>query len=281
MRYTRLRRQIESGTLIGTHGTPFSSNTAPSSSSSAPTTETIKKRKRSPAVKKNVTKDKPKRAIRDEDIDAEGEDEDLTDDLSRIGAGATVGHLNVAVVGQSEKKVEVKIERQGSAGLGFVGEESESESDGTEWESEDEIPLAKLRKAKLVFASATPAPVPLPVAQTQAIDSVMREVAAPISTAPFINQGPVHNTHSADTIRNFEMQAICAKEEEYRRGLQIEIPRYIPHLPLPMHAPLPPFGETFGPHLLRHTHNRAGWGQFEDSRIGWECDQRHGQMQNF
>ncbi|KUJ06901.1 uncharacterized protein LY89DRAFT_726300 [Mollisia scopiformis] len=29
MRYTRLRRQIESGTLIGTHGTPFSSPAIP------------------------------------------------------------------------------------------------------------------------------------------------------------------------------------------------------------------------------------------------------------
>ncbi|PMD16573.1 hypothetical protein NA56DRAFT_649437, partial [Hyaloscypha hepaticicola] len=42
MRYTRLRRQIESGTLIGTHGTPFLSSSADNPS----TSPTSNKRKR-------------------------------------------------------------------------------------------------------------------------------------------------------------------------------------------------------------------------------------------
>lgn len=110
MRYTRLRRQIESGTLIGTHGTRFAG-------ALEKIAEAGKKRKRGPSSIKN----------------------------DKGGQGEAKGSVNKDEAKGEESRrgvTVVKEERQYS----WVEFESSEESDG---DSEDEIPLAKLRKSKL------------------------------------------------------------------------------------------------------------------------------------
>jgi hypothetical protein len=113
MRYTRLRRQIESGTLIGTHGAPFTSATTVEKIA-----EAGKKRKRtsSPSsVAKKYVVDKEK--IDKKEIPTE---------------------QGKKVVVDTNFPMVKKEQREGST---FDSSESD--------DSEDEIPLAKLRKAKV------------------------------------------------------------------------------------------------------------------------------------
>jgi hypothetical protein len=112
MRYTRLRRQIESGTLIGTHRTPFTG--APEKIA-----EAGKKRKRCSSSIKND----------------DGEEDDM---LPKDEKGSSEDERQ----GGERRNTVVKEERRGS----WSQFESSEESDG---DSEDEIPLAKLRKAKM------------------------------------------------------------------------------------------------------------------------------------
>ncbi|PMD30635.1 hypothetical protein L207DRAFT_520131, partial [Hyaloscypha variabilis F] len=133
MRYTRLRRQIESGTLIGTHGTPFlsSSSISPTSPiststfSNYPEKEKEKKRKRTSGE-------------RCEGVKVEGD------------GGMGKGGLE----GTGEK-----------GGVdGIIKEESRSddefESASEGWDSEDEVPLAKLRKTQLPSSIQRAVPTP-------------------------------------------------------------------------------------------------------------------------
>jgi hypothetical protein len=127
MRYTRLRRQIESGTLIGTHGTPFLSHHSSSTSPNFGHSEKLKR----------------KRASRGGG-EGEGKDEE------ECGfKGDSVGNVGKGVKAEKDelegKKWKIKEEDEDDS----TGWESGSGSD-TEWgwDSEDEVPLAKLRKAK-------------------------------------------------------------------------------------------------------------------------------------
>lgn len=131
MRYTRLRRQIESGTLIGTHGTPFTG-------SADKIFEASTKRKRAGGVNKSSE-------------DAR-QDEELVERKSRgrdsKRSGVDDGKENGTETGRKmargkgggkDKEVQVKEEQ-----------ESDFSSTSSDFEdSEDEIPLAKLRKARL------------------------------------------------------------------------------------------------------------------------------------
>jgi hypothetical protein len=124
MRYTRLRRQIESGTLIGTHGTPFLSSSADNPSTSP-------------------TSNKRKRLGGSSGKDEEDESE------------ADIGLKNEKSLKSEKKGKEHKIKIED----GESGWDSGSETTGSEgWDSEDEIPLAKLRKARL---SHPPPPSPI------------------------------------------------------------------------------------------------------------------------
>jgi hypothetical protein len=116
MRYTRLRRQIESGTLIGTRGTPFS---GPSEKS-----ETLeqKTRERSGGKRKREG--------------SENSDEKYQNERGKERIGAE-GHGD----GLKGKCSVVKSEYAEDANFEFESSSSASEDD-----SEDEIPLAKLRK---------------------------------------------------------------------------------------------------------------------------------------
>jgi hypothetical protein len=122
MRYTRLRRQIESGTLIGTHGTPFLSSSADNPSASS------NKRKRLGGS-----------SGRDDDDESEGD----------------IGLKNEKSLKSEKEGKEHKIKIED----GESGWESGSETTGSEgWDSEDEIPLAKLRKARVSHPPPPPAP---------------------------------------------------------------------------------------------------------------------------
>jgi hypothetical protein len=123
MRYTRLRRQIESGTLIGTHGTPFLSSSSDNPSSSS------NKRKRLGGSSE-----------KDDDDESEGD----------MGLKNEKGLKSE----KEGKKHKIKVED------GESGWDSGSETTGSEgWDSEDEIPLAKLRKARLSHPPPAPSPI--------------------------------------------------------------------------------------------------------------------------
>jgi len=114
MRYTRLRRQIESGTLIGTHGTPFTG--APEKIA-----EAGKKRKGGTSSSGGGH--------------AKFHDDGASEDGNEDGEGhdGSSGEKSSERVG-GEKRV--KREAGGFA------------SDTTSDDSEDEVPLAKLRKTR-------------------------------------------------------------------------------------------------------------------------------------
>lgn len=108
MRYTRLRRQIESGTLIGTHGTPF-----PSAKVVEKNAEAGRKRKRmSPGE--------------NSENDAEGEAVENEDNKKRSKRQSMI------------KKEVGSLEEFDSSG----------ESDGEFTDSEEEMPLAKVMKSR-------------------------------------------------------------------------------------------------------------------------------------
>jgi hypothetical protein len=120
MRYTRLRRQIESGTLVATRGTPFLSH-----SSSLPTSTSSH----------NPDKLKRKRVS--------GEDEEIIfkrDDVKQLERGIKAERETVEA-----REGKIKREDEGS-GVWDSGSGSETDEG---WDSEDEVPLAKLRKATL------------------------------------------------------------------------------------------------------------------------------------
>lgn len=108
MRYTRLRRQIESGTLIGTHGTPF------------PSDKVVEKNAEAGRKRKRLSPSKGGGG----DADEEGQNKPA----SKKG---------------SQRKSVVKKEGSGSEGF-----ESSGESESDFGDSEDEMPLAKLVKSR-------------------------------------------------------------------------------------------------------------------------------------
>jgi hypothetical protein len=128
MRYTRLRRQIESGTLIGTHGTPFSG-------SADKIYEASTKRKR------------PNSSVKKSDDETEDEEPQPPNRKAKKSGNYEKGKRKrggVEAGGENTEKGkggEVKVKEEG---------ESEFESDDSSFEdAEDEMPLAKLRKARL------------------------------------------------------------------------------------------------------------------------------------
>jgi len=134
MRYTRLRRQIESGTLIGKHGTPFLSHPSSSTSPNFDHSEKLKRKRTSGGGG-----------------EGEGEDEEECgfkgDSVGKVekGVKAEKGELK-------GKKGKIKEEDEDDS----AGWDSRSGSDTEEgWDSEDEVPLAKLRKAKLGYSSVS------------------------------------------------------------------------------------------------------------------------------
>lgn len=117
MRYTRLRRQIESGALTGTHGASF-----PAVSEKA--SEGSKKRKRDSLDVKG-------RGKKEEKIEsAEGRGKEKEKSIERVERG------------EKEKEVVMKVERW-------------SDFESSEEDSEDEVPLAKLRKARMTTRPGT------------------------------------------------------------------------------------------------------------------------------
>lgn len=108
MRYTRLRRQIESGTLIGTHGTPF------------PSDKVVEKNAEAGRKRKRPSQSKGSRG--------DGDDEGLEKDGSTKRA-----------------KSKSVIKKEGNWSDGF---ESSGESGSEFEDSEDEMPLAKLMKSR-------------------------------------------------------------------------------------------------------------------------------------
>ena len=116
MRYTRLRRQIESGTLIGTHGTPF------------PSDKVVEKNAEAGRKRKRLGPGKPERSDVDEDA--------VERDESKKHA---------------KRKSVIKKEVEGSDGF-----ESSGESDSDFGDSEDEMPLAKLMKSRAKAPSGFP-----------------------------------------------------------------------------------------------------------------------------
>ena len=132
MRYTRLRRQIESGTLIGTHGTPFTG-------SADKIYEASTKRKRPNSTKTSSS-----------DADETEEEEPLS--RKPRGNEAAVGREKVANGGKWKQEGPNKVKRKGSGEGVKVKEEQEPEFESNDSgfeDSEDEMPLAKLRKARL------------------------------------------------------------------------------------------------------------------------------------
>jgi hypothetical protein len=217
MRYTRLRRQIESGTLIGTHGTPF-----------AATSVSEKKRKRSLTHAKKAAS------------------EDKTETNSSVGAGEEVDRGKRL---ESEKETEKKVKKElDSDGYGGDGDTTEGESDETdEWSSEDEIPLAKLRKAR---SKTTPCPQMPPA---PSITDVAEREGAPVRDFPPAAQVDGADRRGEET-RGTEQEfayihttSLNATPQMYAPGLPMHL--YAP-VPLPhqvsMHTPLPPLGEAFG-----------------------------------
>jgi hypothetical protein len=108
MRYTRLRRQIESGTLIGTHGTPF------------PSDKVVEKNAEAGRKRKRLSPSKGTGG----DADEEGQNKPA----SKKG---------------TQRKSVVK--KEGSSSDGF---ESSGDSESDFGDSEDEMPLAKLMKSR-------------------------------------------------------------------------------------------------------------------------------------
>lgn len=116
MRYTRLRRQIESGTLIGTHGTPFPSDKVVEKNAEA-------KRKRKQWSPGNILRNDAKE-------DALGENENKT---------------------RAKRKSVIK--KEGDRSDRFeTSEDSESEFADTE----DEMPLAKVMKFRSKTSDGLP-----------------------------------------------------------------------------------------------------------------------------
>lgn len=128
MRYTRLRRQIESGTLIGTHGTPFTG-------SADKIFEASTKRKRGGNIKNQGSSDTED----EEPVQRKGR---KNDEAGRIGGdGSKNGGTEKGKGVNKSKGKEVKVKEE------LDSDFSSTESDFED--SEDEMPLAKLRKAQL------------------------------------------------------------------------------------------------------------------------------------
>ena len=143
MRYTRLRRQIESGTLIGTHGTPFSGSADKIYQASA-------KRKRGGGGVGF------KRASSGDETEDEMDQVDKVD----VDAGREMGGGFCSANGGNRREVGgVKESAKGRGGAKAKGKEitvkeEQQDSDfsstsNSSEDSEDEMPLAKLRKARL------------------------------------------------------------------------------------------------------------------------------------
>ena len=149
MRYTRLRRQIESGTLIGTHGTPFTGPADKICHASA-------KRKHVAAEERNICEDDTED---EEPVDVCGKRKKTSKDGRRSGFANGKNKRNVVepstemMKGEGggneiremkanikDKEVIIKAEQDDK---GFSSTDSDVE------DSEGEIPLAKLRKARL------------------------------------------------------------------------------------------------------------------------------------
>jgi hypothetical protein len=114
MRYTRLRRQIESGTLIGAHGTTFTGA---------------------------LGKSKKRKHLSDQSKGSDGYSKDGRE--VNVEGGASMDRGSEEEGKSLEKAGVVKSEGRED---GFVSEESSSASED---DSEDDMPLAKLRKGRM------------------------------------------------------------------------------------------------------------------------------------
>ena len=246
MRYTRLRRQIESGSLVGGHGSP-------------PTNSPSKREHSSTATSK--TDSPTKSEIATTDADAECKDDPETIVVDKM-LGAKRRRLSLR-----ERKVEVKVERRGS---GEDGSESDSGSEGSEWESEDEIPLAKLKKARI---EGPPRKLVSPSCQTfvPASKSPDRTVRGP-APSPEVQRAaaPSFENLGISSARVQEGGQLRLQDEGYASGPRIEVPRYMPQMPL--HPLLTPYGEAFAPQLIGHDYGgwKQGLYQHPGLEWGWE-----------
>ncbi|KAH7411325.1 hypothetical protein BKA64DRAFT_379061 [Cadophora sp. MPI-SDFR-AT-0126] len=186
MRYTRLRRQIESGALNTGHGPGFSSASLPPPSSPSQQTSSASIRNLVPKKRKRGKKSEVTVAI------AKAPDSSEDGDKKQVSAGTVNKNENTPVDGvpssdaqkrlertaQTEKKdTKIKIENHSGSDADF---DSQSEDDE---DSEDEIPLAKLRKR-----TAMDLPHPVTFANT----SVAGHVQHPLSTIP----APAYSTYA-------------------------------------------------------------------------------------
>ncbi|KAN0096617.1 hypothetical protein V8E51_015422 [Hyaloscypha variabilis] len=135
MRYTRLRRQIESGTLIGTHGTPFlsSSSTSPTSLTSTSIS----------TFSNQIEKENGKKRKRGSGEGCGG---------VKVERDGGMGYGGLEETGE-KGGVDGKIKEESRS-----DDEFESASEG--WDSEDEVPLAKLRKTQLPSSIQRAVPTP-------------------------------------------------------------------------------------------------------------------------
>lgn len=112
MRYTRLRRAIESGTLIGTHGTPFQGGS-----------------------EKNIQAQKKPKATDMTDEDVGGEEEQATDEAGVIDVAEEIR----ARPRRSQQKTNMRLDED------VVEEDSE---DGSDAEYEDESTVKNRKKRR-------------------------------------------------------------------------------------------------------------------------------------
>lgn len=250
MRYTRLRRQIESGTLIGTHGTPFASSAA---------SEKIAKRKRSCEKENKKTVKAPEEKEKDDgdDVDAEGEMDD-----------EVVGGSGVMLREETETKVKKEEE---SDGFRSEGHFEDGESDDTvSWSSEDEVPLAKLRKVKRGIPPA------LTQTQSQSSDAGFRaeREGAPVPEVGRESRSHIqHQTQFHPMSPPPEVSGMQQQQQHCPRssGMAFGFPPRVmqPYHPTSYNAmrSLPTFGENFGQVYV--SPYQGEWGQFESTRVGW------------
>ncbi|PVH80402.1 hypothetical protein DL98DRAFT_571923 [Cadophora sp. DSE1049] len=217
MRYTRLRRQIESGSLNTGHGPGFSSTSPPSPSSPSQQRASVSTPASVPKKRKRRKKSEDTVALAN--VKVGGED----GDKNKGSIGNAVKDGNTAADGISKKEVDriskeskkeekkaskIKLEdHSGSDADADFDSESEDDED-----SEDEIPLAKLRKRK-----ATGLPPPPALSKT----SVAGHVQHPVPTIT----APAYSTYA--TSRSYGYGSPSSGIGEGHGNL-MERPRYVP-----------------------------------------------------
>jgi len=157
MRYTRLRRQIESGTLISTHGTPFGNEKS----------VTVTPKRKRAASKKIIPEDEdeitPAKASLNPNGKPSGKDVKARKNPNAQKEEVGVGNGGKGKIDggfDNSRQVNGRTDGKGSDRPGvsktdgvIVKREEESEFESSDASSlsasEDEIPLAKLRKSRM------------------------------------------------------------------------------------------------------------------------------------